>query len=179
MNATAIKNSDVLKAKNDHIERELHIVKTKTARNRFIASIACECAVRHKLSFPGMNHLLRLLDGQYKSPTYGDSGISTVFPMVVDSDNGQLWIDYEYVAFQDYETGEFHYIWVTDYHVSEEEKNYRQASNERKKKVSMPNYIRKEFSSRSNRQEWTRLSGAKIGKPSYIRNEYIQYLRDV
>lgn len=65
-------------------------------------------------------------------------------PIITGCDNGMLWVDRYYVAYQ-IGSGDVHYTYLTRHHIAEECAAYKHASDERGEKVAMPPDIRRCF----------------------------------
>ena len=65
-------------------------------------------------------------------------------PVVAENDNGTLWIDRYYIAYQ-LDDGDVRYIYLTKYHIREEVCSYRAASEARNIKADLPAVIKRQF----------------------------------
>ena len=66
-------------------------------------------------------------------------------PVILDNDNGRLWVDRYYVAYQLDGCAEVKYVYVTRHHILEEKSDYRASAKRGNTKHTMPKEIAHQF----------------------------------
>ena len=87
--------------------------------SRDVFTIAMHIAVKHQLPRPDYPELVKKIRGKYPQP------------IVLTNDNGRLWVDKHYVAFQLCSQADVRYEYVTAFHIAEESASYRAAAKAR------------------------------------------------
>ena len=103
--------------------------------SRDVFTIAMHIAIKRQLPRPDYSGLVKKIRGKYPQPT------------VLANDNGRLWVDKHYVAFQQCGQADVRYEYLTAYHIAEETASYRAATKARGMKINLPADIARQFKS--------------------------------
>ena len=95
--------------------------------------IAREVAAKHRLPKPDYSQMISEMTGKFPQP------------LVLTNTNGTLWLDKYYIAFQLSDHADVRYVYITDYHITEECLSYKAASGARGRNISLPEEITAQF----------------------------------
>ena len=94
---------------------------------------AREIAAKHRLRTPDYSKMISEMSGKFPQP------------VVLANDNGVLWLDRYYVAFQLSGQTDVRYVYITGDHVNEEIASYRAASRARGRNINLPEDVAAQF----------------------------------
>ena len=110
-------------------------IETEELSPHEVFGIALRIAVRHHLRRPNYSAMIREARGKFPQP------------LVLKNENGTLWLDLHYVAYQLSGHADVKYVYITYHHITEECLSYTAATKARGKKIRLPSDIARQFQS--------------------------------